>query len=507
MCLSCAESPTRGVLPCSRSAFSAPESPRWSSVGRADAPPPRPTPACIWSSSPTRRPPRAPWRPRRLAPSPVTTASRWSRSTAPTRTASSRPAATSATTCARCASADRPRTRRSRAHPCWTRPARRGRSQARARAGWPSSSTSARSRTPGSRASARAASRSSATWPRTGSSSAVTTPRWPLWRSSATSEPFIRAVTPYTAADKRLPGLRAAGRSDVVVTTVAGEAGAAARDAVARVSARRGTDVPVGRLVQQRVNLDAAALDALADHGGVVAIQPFTAPELHDERAAQIVAGKLDASFRPELGSGYRTFLLNRGFPSNSVVTVDITDSGVDKGVHPAPAGSHPDFYRAHTATNRIRYAQESSAADADARDCFGHGTNVASIATGYNNADGRRGRGRPGLQLRRRHPSLRPARHHQALQLRGQLRPHDLAHRAAQRGLRLRRADLEQLLGHDERVLLGALRRLRAGVRRTRARRAAEGGRPPADHRGHVGRQQRARRRTRSAHRARART
>ena len=70
---------------------------------------------------------------------------------------------------------------------------------------------------------------------------------------------------------------------------------------------------------------------------------------------------------------------------------IDITDEGVDKGVQPVPAGSHPDFYRngMPTLPSRLVYAHEATASDVDARDCGGHGTNVASIAAGFNKQTG----------------------------------------------------------------------------------------------------------------------
>ena len=43
------------------------------------------------------------------------------------------------------------------------------------------------------------------------------------------SAAFVRAITPYTAADKKIAGLAHAGRTEVVVSTVAGDAGADAR--------------------------------------------------------------------------------------------------------------------------------------------------------------------------------------------------------------------------------------------------------------------------------------
>ena len=200
---------------------------------------------------------------------------------------------------------------------------------------------------------------------------------------------FIRAVTPFTATDKLLPGLPQDGRADVVVTTVAGEPGAAARADLARLSDRRADDVQVAGLVQRRVSVDAARIASLAALSGVVAVERWVEPELLDERAARIVAGQIDASFRPVLGNGHLNFLGSRGFTSASNVQVDITDTGVDKGVVPVPGGSHPDFYQLGNpaSPSRILYAHEDSASDPDARDCGGHGTNVASIAAGYNAA------------------------------------------------------------------------------------------------------------------------
>src|SRR4051794_4010337 len=195
----------------------------------------------------------------------------------------------------------------------------------------------------------------------------------------ATSTRFVRAVTPYTAADKQLPGLRRAGAQRVVVETAAGPAGDAARAAVAAASAPTRDRLRVAGFLQQPVSLDAARLPALAALGGVVSVEPDVKPVLLDERAAQIVAGSLNASFQPLLGSGYRSELSGRDFATDPTGVIDITDEGVDKGVVPAPAGSHPDF------AGRLKYAHEATAADADARDCGGHGTNVASIAAGRN--------------------------------------------------------------------------------------------------------------------------
>ncbi len=201
----------------------------------------------------------------------------------------------------------------------------------------------------------------------------------------STREAFIRATTPYTTADKTSPTLSRAGKVKAVVFTVAGAGGEAARADLAKASTRTREAVTVAGMVHHHVVLDGSAVDGLAGNGGVVAIEPSAEPQLLDERAAQIVAGNLTGGFQPVLGTGYRQFLLDRGFATSSTITIDITDEGVDKGVVPVPAGSHPDFYSSGSPANpsRIIYAQEASA-DSNARDCGGHGTNVASIAAGF---------------------------------------------------------------------------------------------------------------------------
>jgi subtilisin-like proprotein convertase family protein len=124
----------------------------------------------------------------------------------------------------------------------------------------------------------------------------------------------------------------------------------------------------------------------------VISVEPWVTPELLDERAASIVANRINSAGTAISGPGYLSFLNNNGFPSTLAPDIiDITDQGIDKGVVPVPAGSHPDFYEDGTIAkpSRIRYAQEATAADANARDCGGHGTNVASIAAGFNTSGG----------------------------------------------------------------------------------------------------------------------
>jgi Subtilase family len=85
---------------------------------------------------------------------------------------------------------------------------------------------------------------------------------------------------------------------------------------------------------------------------------------------------------------GYLDWLADAGFGTGTFVhTIDVTDQGLDNGSATAP--DHPDFYVNGIApgTDRVTYAHNWTA-DADARDCGGHGTNVASIAAGFATAD-----------------------------------------------------------------------------------------------------------------------
>ena len=134
--------------------------------------------------------------------------------------------------------------------------------------------------------------------------------------SCSRSRRFIRAVTPYTAADKTLPGLAArrhAPRSSI--STVAGDAAATrARGRRARSRRRAATPSPSAGIIQHRVALDAAELD-----GARRARRRGRDRAVRRAEAARRARGDdrrrpLTASFQPVLGTGYRQFLADNGF-------------------------------------------------------------------------------------------------------------------------------------------------------------------------------------------------
>jgi subtilisin-like proprotein convertase family protein len=194
------------------------------------------------------------------------------------------------------------------------------------------------------------------------------------------SYPPVRAVAALSAADK-LDGSRSpSGR--YAVQTVTGAEGEQARDEASGAGAGVSRPVAVGALHTQYLELTEAEAAELARDPAVVAIEPYGQPELADERGAQIVAGNL-TGFGPS-GPSYLTWLLDPlriPTPATFDFAIDVTDEGFDGGTNPP---THSDFLTQGSGVSRLAYLNNYST-DANTRDCGGHGTNVGSIAAGYN--------------------------------------------------------------------------------------------------------------------------
>jgi len=76
-------------------------------------------------------------------------------------------------------------------------------------------------------------------------------------------------------------------------------------------------------------------------------VETYTAPQMHDEAQAQIVAGNLTEDASSDVvpsGPGYLAWLNSKGFPTdpNQYPIVDVVDDGIDAGVAATPL--HPIF-------------------------------------------------------------------------------------------------------------------------------------------------------------------
>jgi subtilisin-like proprotein convertase family protein len=209
--------------------------------------------------------------------------------------------------------------------------------------------------------------------------------------SLAGSDPAVRGVVEYTAADKLGVGVRRSGVQRLAVQTLSGGAGEAARaqvDAAGR--AVQGTSA-VGPYRTQYAELDSGLARELASDPGVVSVQAAPEPELLDEVQDQILAGALGTGDPlVPTGPGYLAFIDGLGLGSGTFpFVVDVTDSGLDAGTTTTDhADFHPGGSIVPATPSRIAY-NDNYTADADARDCIGHGTLDASIVAGFNSGTG----------------------------------------------------------------------------------------------------------------------
>ena len=199
----------------------------------------------------------------------------------------------------------------------------------------------------------------------------------------------VRAVVPFTAADKLAAGVRSEGRQRLAVQSLSGGDGSPARGRVDDIGRTLHGTSAVGPFRTQYVELDAADAAALALDPGVISIQPAPEPQLSDEVADQIVAGALSGP-NPLVptGPGYLAFYDALGLGTGTFpFVIDVTDEGIDVGT---TATGQADFHENGNLADpsRIAYAEDFTA-DPDARDCGGHGTINASIIGGFNDDTG----------------------------------------------------------------------------------------------------------------------
>ncbi|HEY9232550.1 MAG TPA: S8 family serine peptidase, partial [Blastocatellia bacterium] len=142
---------------------------------------------------------------------------------------------------------------------------------------------------------------------------------------------------------------------------------------------------PVMNFINLRLTVNASKITELAALAGVVNIEPWNAPQLFDERSAQIVAGQLASDFKAPTGPGYMSWLQAHGFTSRFNFAIDVTDTGIDRGATTADK-LHAAFLDG-SGQSRVTYARDYTS-DLDPGDVEGHGTINLSIAAGQATTD-----------------------------------------------------------------------------------------------------------------------
>lgn len=169
--------------------------------------------------------------------------------------------------------------------------------------------------------------------------------------------------------------------ADVRIELIDSADSAAAIERIERMALR--INAAPRRFLRYVVLSVAIPLDRLIEVAGfdqVLFIEPDRRPELHDERACQIVAGNLELA-RPA-GPGYLNWLAGKGLDVTPDFVIDVTDGGLDLGSTES-AMLHPDFL---DEAGRSRVAYNINYAADGPEDRRGHGTLVASVLGGRGN-------------------------------------------------------------------------------------------------------------------------
>ncbi|MEW6208973.1 MAG: S8 family serine peptidase [Acidobacteriota bacterium] len=216
-------------------------------------------------------------------------------------------------------------------------------------------------------------------------------------RSHARGKGFIQWEGEFANNYKIHPALASLIRQPEGEVTVAVQIARSDRSADPRLDTERARRLALSILVDAyevqgmtnlKMRIRSDRISSLAELASVVNIEPWSPPRLMDERAAQIVAAALTDDGKQPLAAGYMQWLNARGFHSTFDFAIDVTDSGLDRGMMTADK-LHPDFLDSE-GRSRVVYARDFTA-EGDAGDPFGHGTINASIAAGANLAQSSR--------------------------------------------------------------------------------------------------------------------
>lgn len=209
--------------------------------------------------------------------------------------------------------------------------------------------------------------------------------------AEARGEGFVQWQGPFLEEYKVHPALTATANAGELTVAVQLALGRAERDPRNNAEVEQARKLAssimvdaysVANFTNLRMKIDASRLADLAGLPGVVNIEPWTPPQLFDERSSQIVAGQLTSDRTTPRGPGYAAWLAAHGFSSNFNFAIDVSDTGLDRGAITADK-LHPDFLDSNQ-QSRVLYARDYTS-ELDPGDIPGHGTINMSIAAGGN--------------------------------------------------------------------------------------------------------------------------
>lgn len=202
-------------------------------------------------------------------------------------------------------------------------------------------------------------------------------------------ESFIQWEGPFEDQYKVHPKIAAqmnaqAGGEAVVAVQIArhraGQSDADVEAAKRLASSTIGQPYTVLNFTNLKMRVELAKISEIAALANVVNIEPWSPPQMFDERASQITAGELSDDGKQARGPGYLTWLASRGLTSRFDFLIDVADSGLDRGSTSADK-LHQDFLDS-SGQSRVTYARDYTS-ELDAGDTGGHGTINLSIAGG----------------------------------------------------------------------------------------------------------------------------
>jgi subtilisin family serine protease len=200
---------------------------------------------------------------------------------------------------------------------------------------------------------------------------------------------FVQWLGDYKPVYKIAPEISLDFDQEILATVelIAGESSSEVDQMVASGQARKiGKPARLNGVTDVRVRIRTSKIADVARLANVMWIEPWSRPELMDEKQDQIVAGNYSGDVVG--GPNYLGWLQSKGLTTTPDFLVDVADSGLDRGSLD-PQVIHKDFLNV-AGVNRVQYARFNGADGTfgNAEDVSGHGTLNAAIVGGYNAGD-----------------------------------------------------------------------------------------------------------------------